>query len=598
MNWPDIAKSGKVSIVLTFTLVALLSTMKGSLFYNGLKNFALGLSFLFLGIYLTDIHSPESTLKQTEELGLEGVYYVVVSDIPQIKTKTYKVKAKILGKVSYAKNFMASDAEVILYLSKKIKLPIPGDRFIMRCSFKSIPGPDNPYQFDYQQFLSYQGIHFQTFVNNPNNIINTNTNSASFIQKLAFQGTSNLKRLFKENIEDTVALAVTESLIFGYKEDIPKELVNSYSRTGTLHVLAVSGMHVAVVFLLLAKLFSFLDKIKNGVWIKTIFILLSIWGYCVLTGLAPSILRAGLMISLIIVGKSLSRHYNIYNIIALSAFIILCINPYWIFNVGFQLSFAAVLGIIYFQQFLLPLFVPKNFVFKEIWNILIITLCAQIATFPLSLFYFNQFPNYFLFSNLIIIPLTTLIIYSGTAMVLFSKIPILLNLFSLFTEKMVLLTNDIVAKIEDLPYSLTDGIKINMIQVFLIYVLIFFLLDWYKSFNQKSIFIGLAVLAIIIGISSYDKIIMQNKHSIVYFNAPKFKLILISDGKRSVLLSKIPTADKEMNYIRGWLIHHRVWPLYKRIRVNTPKTKNIRLKEMNLYSKGERVYYKGIRLDI
>lgn len=585
-------------LVLSVLLFVFVTLNRSKILFNNIATLCIYLIFLSLGGLLSHYKNPRNHEQNIEKAGLNGVYLIRITEIPQIKLKTIKIQANVIGRIEGKNKILKANELALFYFDKKIIVPKPGDELIVKCNFKPIPEPENPYQFNYKRFLKWQGIYYQTFVRNPNNAVNTRVNSASLFQKLSYNGSRYLKNLYKENIHDSTILGVTESLIFGYKDDIPKDLVESYSRTGTLHVLAVSGLHVAIVFLMLAHFLWFLDKWRYGIWLKTLIVLVCIWAYCILTGMAPSIIRAGLMISLVLVGKALNRKAHIFNTIAVSAFFILCINPFWLLNVGFQLSFAAVLGIVYLQEYLIPLWTPPNWLLRQVWNILIISICAQIATFPLSLYYFNQFPNYFLLSNLIIIPLTSIVIYTGIGMVVFCKIPFLLSIFSWLTEHLVMLTNYLVVTIEKLPFSFVDGIKLNAIQLAAIYMYILCVIFWYISANKRGLIYALYSLVFVLCLSCFDSLRLQNEKKIVIFNTPNQNTLLVSDGKKSVLISDNVSSGKEQFYIRGWLINKRLWPIYKTYYFNKIEKQNVELPEIDLIIKNGVLFFKGFTLNL
>ena len=207
-------------------------------------------------------------------------------------------------------------------------------------------------------------------------------------------------------------LKVASALLLGYRENLDKELVKSYASAGAMHVLAVSGLHVGILYLLLTRIFSFLKKVKkvkNGKFILTILIVSFLWFYAIMTGLSASVMRATTMFSFIVIGNELlNRKTSIYNTLAVSAIILMIINPFIVYQVGFQLSYVAVVGIVYLQPKLNRLFYSRYKLVRGVWAITCVSLAAQIATFPLSLHYFHQFSTYFFISNLIVIPASSL----------------------------------------------------------------------------------------------------------------------------------------------------------------------------------------------
>jgi competence protein ComEC len=548
-------------LILIIGIFFLLVRFKSSLGihrYTGLSM----LVFMFcLGGLLTYNANPRNHKFNLETAGLHGHYLLEAKDPPQEKSKSYKIICKALFKIGVKNKKIPINEKVIIYLSKQMDMPQPGDRFMVKCHFKGFADPENPFQFNYKKYLKWQGIHYQAKVNKPEYLHLLSSNSYSFSKHISYKGIQYLRKLFNEQIKDKRALAVVEALIFGYKDDLPKALIDAYAHTGTLHVLAVSGLHVAIVFLLLSKALWFLNKGKFGLWTKTIVVILFIWAYCILTGMSPSILRAGIMISVYLVGKALDRQVYIFNTIGFTACFILALDPLSIMNVGFQLSFLAVIGIVYLQDYLMPIWRPNHWFLKQIWSLLVISFCAQLATFPLTLFYFNQFPNYFLLSNLVIIPISTLILYSGIGMVLVSHFNIGLYIFSRLTENLVEFLNRMVLLFEKLPFAYTDGIKFNLMQVILLYICIGILILWLINKNRRNLMFSLVCLIWIVAISVIDTIKMQSKKRVVFFNVPNQKAILISNGRKSLILLDSLSEQKKLVYTRGWLIQHRLWPI-------------------------------------
>jgi competence protein ComEC len=594
IRFPEFSQIMQWALIGSLLSLPVLSFYKARKKESTLYNYTLLITLFIIGAWLSnqkmdEINNCELNLKTS-------LLYVSVSEIPQLKMKTTKLTTKVHGVFTESKRWKPVSEKLIIYLNKKLRVPKVGDYLIVKCSLNEISEPENPFQFNYKEFLKWQGIHFQTFVQDSSNLVFTGKNGANLIQLISSQGVSYLNIVIKANIKDTVAVGVTESLLYGYKDDLSRDLVNSYAHTGTLHVLAVSGMHVAIVFLMFAKMLWFLDRFKHGRWVKTLIVMLAIWGYCVLTGLAPSILRAGFMISLILIGKAINRHAQAFNLMAVSAFVILLFNPFWILNVGFQLSFAAVAGIVYLQSYVLRLYTPPNLFLKEVWNILAISICAQIATFPISLYYFNQFPNYFLLSNLLIIPLSTLVIYSGVCLVLFAKVPVIAGVAAWITEKTVIFTNYIVSQIESLPFSYTDGIKVDSVQLALLYVSIFACIYWLVQAKKLGFYFCIISVALISGISFFDKMMLQKRNSIVFFNIPSQNAILFSDGRKSILLVDSVVSEKHLFYIRGWLINQRLWPVNNVISIDELQGDTGKHFPLGLFAQKDVLLFKSIKL--
>src|SRR5690606_17140896 len=307
----------------------------------------------------------------------------------------------------------------------------------------------------------------------------------------ALQLRQKLVKRFSRFIENKDAAAVASTLILGYRADLSREVLNAYAATGTMHVLSVSGMHVGILFFFLDFMLKWMNKRKSLRILKTLLLLAIIWLYALITGFSAAVCRAALMLSFVIVGKAIHRRTNTYNLLAISAVMLLIYNPYFLLDVGFQLSYLAVAGLIYFYSNIYHAFYVENFFAAKTWSCISLSLAAQLATFPLSMYYFHQFPFYFLLSNLFIILPTVVIMYSG---LLFALLP--LDAFSTFTgwilERTISFTNSVLAVIENLPLSVISSIWINPWEYVLLYLLIFLL---FFSFTlKKKLLTGFSLL--------------------------------------------------------------------------------------------------------
>jgi len=218
------------------------------------------------------------------------------------------------------------------------------------------------------------------------------------------------------------------ALLLGERADVDKAVLKSYSDTGTIHIISVSGLHVGIIFLVLQHLFKLVRVLKNEL-LKCALMILCIWFYAMLTGLPASVIRSACMISFYCIGKAINHQSNTINHVAASALFLLSIDTLYLFDVGFQLSYLAVLGILYLQKWISNWYQPKNKVMTYIWSTTSVSLAAQLFTLPLCWYYFHQFPNYFIIANLIAIPLSSVALYASIGVLVFSKIHYVVLLF-------------------------------------------------------------------------------------------------------------------------------------------------------------------------
>ncbi len=466
--------------------------------------------------------------------------------------------------------------ETLLYLekdssSKSLNL---GDLLVFEAKLKETSPPSNPDEFNYKRYLSYHKINYQAYLtgNNWKKLKATETFSiASFSNQIRLSLINNLKEKGLEPKE----LAVASALILGYKDNIDPDLKNAYSSAGAMHVLAVSGLHVGVIFLIFSQLLSFLTKLKHGIYIKSVLIVLILWMYAITTGLSPSVMRAATMFSFIIVAKAVNRNSNIYNTLAASAFLLLLINPLLIMEVGFQLSYLAVLGIVMIQPWINNWFTFNNWLPRKIWEISAVSIAAQITTSPLGLLYFHQFPNYFLLSNLIVIPLAISILCIGITTLCFSSIPLVGDFLGLILNYLVKALNFSVSYIDKIPYSLTSDVKFNVLDTWLIYLFIVctLLLVAYRKF--KYLLIGSLLLSTFLILNLVFSYGTNNNKKLIVYNINKHTAIGFIDKSNNFILGNtelISDEHKLLFHVQNYWINNAAKP-YQSIDIMTIENK-------------------------
>ena len=293
---------------------------------------------------------------------------------------------------------------VLLNLSKdtlRNQLKV-NELLISKPVFLKVNAPLNPHQFDYQKYLEKQGIRQQIF-------LDKNEFKSLGLGSRTIKGWSEQfrdlvqvsmgKYHFKKN-----ELAVINALLLGQRQDVSKQLLTDYARAGAIHILAVSGLHVGIILMLLLKLFTPFEHFKHGKTIKTIIIILILWMFAFVAGLSASVVRAVTMFSFLAIGQQFGSKKIILFSLFSSLFLLLIFNPFFLFDVGFQLSYLAVLGIITIQYKLYKIITFRNFLADKIWQLTTVSMAAQIGVLPLSLYYFHQFPGLFFLSNIVIIP--------------------------------------------------------------------------------------------------------------------------------------------------------------------------------------------------
>ncbi len=423
-----------------------------------------------------------------------------------------------------------------------------GDQVYVKGSYFEIPGPKNPSEFDYRAYLSKQSIYSQSFVTEEDVKVIGNQPANALIH-LAFQLRTHFTNIIDRNIKSERENAISKALLLGIKHHLDNDLKRSYSSVGAMHVLAVSGLHVGIIYLVLQFLLGGIKKTAIGKRIVGITCILIIWLYALITGFSPSVLRAATMFSVIAIGDMILREGNIYNTLGVSAFAILMFDPHQIYAIGFQLSYAAVFGIAYLYPKLYSLLSFNNKILNKTWSLSCVSISAQIATFPISIYYFHQFPTYFLISNLAVIPAAATMLYTGIAMITFdSIIPIVGSLLGKILQFVISLLNELIFLIEQLPFSLIDWIHIDLLELFLLYGILITLLSGFHFRSFYTLIFSTFIILILCGWRVKSNIDQSKRKQLIFYESRGNTLIDHINGHQATLFTdNIPPEWKSLS---------------------------------------------------
>jgi competence protein ComEC len=428
---------------------------------------------------------------------------------------------KVLMEVDHIKTdsgWKKADGKVQVYISKKSAISVLdyGDTVIVKGSPEEVRPPANPGEFDFKRFLGFKNIYHQQFIKSENLRIINKTAKRSLLF-YSYQLRSGATKIIKNFVKGERERAITLALVLGVTDGIDNDLLGAYSASGAMHVLSVSGLHVGVIYFILMLFLKPLSSFAWSRWLLALLTLLFLWSYAFVTGLSPSVLRAVMMFSFIAIAKPLGWKTNIYNTLAASAFILLIYNPYLVMSVGFQLSYIAVIGIVFLQRPLYNLWEPSSWLLDKVWQVTSVSIAAQLATFSLGLLYFHQFPVYFLFSNLIVIPLSTLVLLIGIFLLTVGSLPMIGAAVGLCLEWTIKLLNASVFWVESLPFSLIEDVYITTFQSCLLLAMITFLsfVFIYLKFKHLLLSAGCATLFAVLQWHHFYKDVKLN-HFIVY----------------------------------------------------------------------------------
>lgn len=492
------------------------------------------LSVFLYALLLASIKKEISHAGHFSGLDSAGAFICIVNEEPLLKGNNFRFEVS-MKEVLRNDSVFRVNGRCLVYL-KRDTMPAPryGDILLFRSIPVRVKPPANPGQFDFSRWLKNREIYHQVFIK-PEQLSKLEHNQGNKLMELAINWRNDLLKSISDAGIEGRENAVLSALIIGQDDEIDQELMQSYSVTGVLHVLAVSGMHVGLIYAALKALLKFPGRKKQLKWIKAGFIILLLWFYAMITGLSPSVLRASMMLSFVIIGIGLLRSSGNLSILcasALSLFIV--VSPSLIFSAGFQLSFLAVAGIMYLYKPVLNLYTPKTWLAMQVWSIIAVSLVAQLATFPLSLFYFHQFPNYFLLANLVVIPLSTIIIFGGIILLVLGFWPLVATVLGKVISFLILVLNTIITRLGDLPGAATEGIFLSFPAMFVLYGSIIALAAYFLSLRRTWFFLSIFLIITLAGIVLCE-VVSAGKQSLGVVNyIPGHTLLRFIRSDRSI----------------------------------------------------------------
>lgn len=524
-----------VSLLILFIALLLLQRFSKGFRFRWIFGLLVVIFLLITGWGLTVV-SRETYRYRDQKVYPDGVLIGYVTEPPVAASYGWKTILRLAGKFRDGK-WYPMGMKILAYLKDgTVRRDLRyGEAVLLHSEIDTIRDNSNPYSFNYASYLRKKEIFRRTFAEDWQ-WKKVRQRSEEGVRQFAFRMRDNLLDLLRKDGLKGDEFAVAAALLLGYTADLTPEIMKNYAASGAMHILSVSGMHVGVIYLFLELLLGFLNRHRWGRWLKALLILTLIWFYACMTGLAPCVLRAALMITLPIIARSMSRVPDMINVIAASLLLMVALEPMVLHDVGFQLSYMAVTGLVILYKPIYDLYVTSSWLPDKIWSLLAVSIAAQIATLPVTLYVFHQFPNYFLLTNLVVVPLSSLIIYTGIALMAASYIPVVSGVIATGLSFMIRCLNQAIAFIEGLPCSTTSGIYISALASLLLCtaIILFFLL-WMK---RELVFLVwfLACLNVMLILSVCDKTRQAGSTRFVFFNTGKFPLMAFVKGDRMALI--------------------------------------------------------------
>jgi competence protein ComEC len=460
-----------------------------------------------------------------------------VEEAPVRKSKTSAGSAMLIAVKDSLNHWSPLGKKALVYfkddsLCNTLKY---GDLFVMSGNLQTIAGPQNPYMFNYRQYLINRGIAYQVFIES-GRWQGVGTHVRNSVKSTAERCREICLEIFREFKVEGQDFALVSALLLGRTEYLEKEVMQEFSHAGVIHVLSVSGLHVGIMYVVADKVFFFLKRHRKSRKLHQILILACIWAYAFVAGLPASVVRAALMFSLIAAGKMFKRSSESYNIVAVAALFQLLINPYDITQVGFQLSYVAVLGIFAFYQPFNELINPSNRIATGVWSILAVSMAAQLATFPLASYYFHMFPVYFLLTNLIVVPLAAVITYFAVVILAMGAAGLIFEWLAWPLKWSLRFMSGSVEYLQSWPGAVIEPIIYTPLQVIMIYTTIAGLFIFWVLAKRSGVFIIVGALLIFSLAAIWDHFEKLKTTEITVYQVPGYKAVDFVKKKQALFM--------------------------------------------------------------
>ena len=543
------AISSCICLLLTLAIHQFLAT-KQYTFRHGIV-IHVGLTSVAVGILITILHTPTYNSKHYTQKLNANEYYTLEADIIEQTSQTdygTTFKANLL-----TANHTSTEGKILCFFPSKtitddVKTLVPTDRLVFVGKYTPISPPKNPYQFNYKRYMERKGVYGRIEVVAFSVVKN---NTTGFMRSIA-RTRSHLAIVIDKHFNQESS-ALLKTLLLGKRTDLDNEVYQHYVDAGAVHILAISGLHVGIITAILLLLLQKMPNLSFYRPLRYFILLAGLWAFAFIAGASPSVLRATVMFSFVGLSSLIRRKQGRFDALMLSMLFLLLINPYYLYDVGFQLSYAAVFSIMKFYPVMRKWWQPENKYLQWIWSLFLVGLSAQIVVLPISLYYFHQFPILFFVSNLVVVPLLQPILIGGIIALCLGSFGILPYAIVFVLEKLIALMNFLVAFIAHQEMFIIRNIPFTT-PLLLSSLLTVFILIVFVHYRKYKVLVALLLSVILFqGVLFYYKYQLETTEEMLVFSKYKQKVITIRQGdKLSIYQTDTISPDPVViNYIKN-----------------------------------------------
>ncbi len=507
--------------------------------YRWLTGVSIYWLLFIIGTGITEFHLSTTHHQWSAE---KCIYKVLLTAPPTEKERTILCPVTVLTKRDSC-GIHSIQKDILLYLTKdsisrRLKR---GDQLLFYGQISAPHNSGNPEEFDYASYLIHQGISGTAFAYT-GNWLSAGHNSSRTIEQIALDYREMLLRKIKKLGFSGDEYSVLSALVLGYQNELSEEIKTSYSISGASHVLSLSGLHIGFLYFLLDFILSFANRRKESLVAKQLIIITALWGFAFLTGLLSPVVRSVTMFSLIALSKIRNNHPVTLNTLAVAALLMLVYNPFYLYDVSFQLSFSAVAGIVLLQPWIYSRINVKSRIGKYIWGLMSVSIAAQAITAPIVLYYFSLFSTHFLLTNILVIPLVSGIMYLAVFTLCLEFIPPIQSILAFLLKEAIKLLNGSVAFVEHLPFSSINGIWLSTTDVAILYLVLLFFTFFFILKKRWALFCLLPCILFLCLFHAEERYQQQSMRSIVFYNTRNCPTIQLIESKKT---SYLFSAEKD-----------------------------------------------------
>ncbi|MCX6334259.1 MAG: ComEC/Rec2 family competence protein [Bacteroidia bacterium] len=511
-------------------LILIIAAFPVSLLFNhNISNPAYGIIFT-LALFIAGLLLYTREKSSISSLASEETYFSgYLSDYPEEKENSFKMIFKMESGMMGGDQ-IPLNGSILLYHKKDPACLsyLPGDRFIIKCRPLEITNRGNPFEFDYRFYMENRGIRYYAFTDSSD----ISGYSVPGRRKLAHSALIIRERIidmFRERGIEGDRLALVAALTLGQKNMLDPEQKQYFIKAGVMHIMAVSGLHAVILSLFIFKLLFFLKGRLNI--IRVLITLILLWAFAFVTGLTPSVLRATIMFTFLHAGNIMKRPVNTVNSVLASAFVLILIRPSVIFDAGFLLSYSAVIFIIcFYRDFYLKLRFRHRLP-DLIWQSAAVSIVAQAGTLPLTIMLFNRFPTWFILSNIIIVPLSSIVIIVGCLVPLTFPITFISKPLAVLLDFLTGMTEYLTARTASLPLSTIDNIGLSITGCILLTITMFLSMRFLLVKKSIPAILPLSSLLLLVLSGTIRDISTRRSAELIVYNSIGHPTVGIRTGK-------------------------------------------------------------------